>query len=91
MDSGSWSGMTKVTINSGAASARFVWARGIKHPEVKLEGRVSRQGVTRRILMAVSENVGLRFANSISTSFVNAKAKRRQYKSTASEADKFHG
>ena len=30
-------------------------------------------------------------AHSISTSFVNAKAKRRQYKRTASEADKVHG
>jgi hypothetical protein len=30
-------------------------------------------------------------SNSISTSFVNAKAKRRQYKRTASEADKVHG
>jgi hypothetical protein len=29
--------------------------------------------------------------HSISTSFVNAKAKRRQYKRTASEADKVHG
>jgi hypothetical protein len=30
-------------------------------------------------------------AYSVSKSFVNAKAKRRQYKRTASEADKVHG
>jgi hypothetical protein len=35
-----------------------------------------------------SEGAGF---NSVSRSFVNAKAKRRQYKRTASEADKVHG
>ena len=42
-------------------------------------------------LLAHVQTLDGKLTNSISTSFVNAKAKRRQYKRTASEADKVHG
>ena len=50
----------------------------------------------RRCLHAQRNDFGqalrpLRRVDSVSKSFVNAKAKRRQYRRTASEADKVHG
>ena len=45
----------------------------------------------RHLVLTVFLAIGTFGTYSISTSFVNAKAKRRHYKRTASEADKVHG
>ncbi len=78
------------------------WARGAESGQHRVEEPRTVYAVTRTVDLApikpkktpraqAKTKITAPASNSVSKSFVNAKAKRRQYKSTASEADKVHG